>query len=189
MNNISLLDIVDDTTVDGPGFRTAIYASGCPHACRGCHNPQSWQKNNGTPTPVGYILDRIKKAEFANVTFTGGDPLMQPEAFTELARRIKQETTKTIWCYTGYQYEQLIRFPRFLELLRHIDVLVDGRYMEALRSEELKFRGSANQRMIDVPFSLRCGKVVLWGEEQHTASDITRISLPMGQPAYNQKAD
>jgi len=128
-------------------------------------------------------------AEFANVTFTGGDPLMQPEAFTELARRIKEETNKTIWCYTGYQYEQLIRFPRFLELLRYVDVLVDGRYMEAIRSEELKFRGSANQRMIDIPLSLKAGKAVLWGEESHSVSEITPLGIPLGQPVYNQKAD
>jgi anaerobic ribonucleoside-triphosphate reductase activating protein len=78
---LSIFDIAEDTTVDGPDFRTAIYAAGCPHRCAGCHNPQSWDINNGTPRFIDWILEQVKKAEFANVTFSGGDPLFQVEGF------------------------------------------------------------------------------------------------------------
>jgi anaerobic ribonucleoside-triphosphate reductase activating protein len=150
MNSLSILDIVEDTTVDGPGFRTAIYAAGCPHHCSGCHNPQSWDIRNGRHYPIDQVMKKIKDAEFANVTFSGGDPLMQVEAFTELARRIRIETRKTIWCYTGFRYEQIITSTRLSQILPFIDVLVDGPYIESLRDESLKFIGSANQRIMDV---------------------------------------
>lgn len=167
MTDISVLDIVEDTTVDGPGFRTAIYAAGCRHRCLGCHNPQSWDINEGKVYSIDYLLIRIKESEFADVTFTGGDPLMQPEAFAELARRIRVETNKTIWCYTGFLYEQVRASSRLSSILPYIDVLVDGRYMESLRDESLLFRGSSNQRLIDVPGSLREGEVVNWNSNIH----------------------
>lgn len=159
---LSILDIVEDTTVDGPGFRTAIYAAGCRHACAGCHNPESWDIRRGTPVAVSALVERILADEFANVTFTGGDPMFQPEGFAALAREIRRRSPKTIWCYTGFRYEDLLASPARLALLREIDVLVDGRFEQALRSEEVPFRGSTNQRLIDVPRSLREGRVVLY---------------------------
>lgn len=150
MNKLSILNVIHDTTVDGPGFRTAIYAAGCTHRCPGCHNPQSWNIENGTPHTIEQLLEIIKKDEFANVTFTGGDPLFQVEGFTELAQRIKAETNKNIWCYTGFLYEDILKSNRLSQILPFIDVLVDGKYIEALRSEELRFRGSSNQRIINV---------------------------------------
>ncbi len=150
MNKLSILNIIHDTTVDGPGFRTAIYAAGCTHRCPGCHNPQSWNIGNGTPHTIDQLLEIIKEDEFANVTFTGGDPLFQVEGFTELAQRIKAETNKNIWCYTGFLYEDILKSDRLSQILPFIDVLVDGKYIEALRSEELRFRGSSNQRIINV---------------------------------------
>ncbi|MDR1455124.1 MAG: anaerobic ribonucleoside-triphosphate reductase activating protein [Tannerella sp.] len=160
MHRLSLLKIVEDTTVDGPGFRTAIYAAGCPHRCPGCHNPQSWDPNGGTRHSVDGILARIRAAEFAHVTFSGGDPLLQVEGFTELARRIRLETGKTIWCYTGYRYEQIAASATLSQILPHIDVLVDGRYVQRLRDESLHFRGSRNQRLIEVPASLAARRPV-----------------------------
>lgn len=150
MNKLSILNVIHDTTVDGPGFRTAIYAAGCTHRCPGCHNPQSWNIGNGTPHTIDQLLEIIKEDEFANVTFTGGDPLFQVEGFTELAQRIKAETNKNIWCYTGFLYEDILKSDRLSQILPFIDVLVDGKYIEALRSEELRFRGSSNQRIINV---------------------------------------
>ncbi len=150
MNKLSILNVIHDTTVDGPGFRTAIYAAGCTHRCPGCHNPQSWNIENGTPHTIEQLLEIIKEDEFANVTFTGGDPLFQVEGFTELAQRIKAETNKNIWCYTGFLYEDILKSDRLSQILPFIDVLVDGKYIEALRSEELRFRGSSNQRIINV---------------------------------------
>jgi anaerobic ribonucleoside-triphosphate reductase activating protein len=149
-NTLFLLDIVEDTTVDGPGFRTAIYAAGCPRRCPGCHNPQSWEIGNGKMWTIDVLLEKIKQSEFANVSFSGGDPLMQVEAFTELAKRIRMETNKTIWCYTGYLYEEVIENPKLAQILPYIDVLVDGPYIENLRDESLRFRGSSNQRIIEV---------------------------------------
>lgn len=152
---------MEDTTVDGPGFRTSVYSSGCPHHCPGCHNPQSWNISNGQPVDIEDILKVILDDPFADVTFSGGDPMFQPEGFTELARAIRQRSNKNIWCYTGYLFEDLLRNPAQKALLEQIDVLVDGRFIEALRDEELRFRGSSNQRIIDVKRSLNEGNTVL----------------------------
>ncbi len=157
-----LLDILEDTTVDGPGFRTAVYAAGCPNRCPGCHNPDSWDIRRGRPVAEEELLRHILADEFADVTFSGGDPMFQPEAFTRLARGIKEKSRKTIWCYTGYVFEKLLQNPVQAALLAHIDVLVDGRFEQALRDDSLLFRGSRNQRLIDVPASLRAGKAVEW---------------------------
>lgn len=154
MTTISILEIVEDTTVDGPGFRTSVYSSGCPHHCPGCHNPQSWNIENGHPVEVDEILKVILDDPFADVTFTGGDPMFQPQGFTELAKGIREHSTKNIWCYTGYRFEELLQNPVQKALLEQIDVLVDGRFIEALKDEELRFRGSSNQRIIDVQASL-----------------------------------
>jgi anaerobic ribonucleoside-triphosphate reductase activating protein len=171
MNNaIYILDIVEDTTVDGPGFRTSIYAAGCPRRCQGCHNPQSWVMENGSLWTIDAIMQKIKQAEFSNVTFSGGDPLMQAPAFTELAKRIRNETGKTIWCYTGYLYEKVLSLPNLSQILPFIDVLVDGRYMESLRDESLLFVGSKNQRIINVAASLLTERIILWNKGQHDSS-------------------
>lgn len=152
---------MEDTTVDGPGFRTSVYSSGCPHHCPGCHNPQSWNISNGQPVDIEDILKVILDDPFADVTFSGGDPMFQPEGFTELAKAIRQHSNKNIWCYTGYLFEDLLRHSAQRALLEQIDVLVDGRFIEALRDEELRFRGSSNQRIIDVKRSLNEGNAVL----------------------------
>ena len=161
MTKLSILDIVEDTTVDGPGFRTTVYCAGCPNRCPGCHNPQSWDMANGNVMEVAEILDVILSDPFADVTFSGGDPMFQPQGFTELAKAIKQKSNKNIWCYTGYLFEDLLRNPIQKALLEQIDVLVDGRFIEALKDEQLRFRGSSNQRIIDVPRSLEQGRVVV----------------------------
>lgn len=161
--SIHVLDIVEDTTVDGPGFRTSIYCSGCAHHCPGCHNPQSWAADAGQEMDVEDIMRVIESDPFApGVTFTGGDPMQQPEGFAALATAIRQRTNKNIWCYTGYTYEHLLQMPAQRNLLNLVDVLVDGPYMAAQRNEDLLFRGSANQRIIDVQQSLSTGKVVEW---------------------------
>lgn len=167
---LSILSVIEDTTVDGPGFRTAIYAAGCPNACPGCHNPQSWDIRAGHPVPVGELLRRVLADEFANVTFSGGDPMFQPEGFAELARRIKAESRKNIWCYTGLTFEAVRRDPARRALLSYLDVLVDGPYVAALRDESLPFRGSRNQRLVDVPASLHAGHAVLYAYDPVPAS-------------------
>lgn len=158
---ISLLNIVQDTIVDGPGFRTSIYAAGCSHRCKGCHNPHSWDKSNGTLYEVDEVIDRVLSNPIAHVTFTGGDPFYQAESFIAIAEAIKALSTKTIWCYTGYRFEELCENPLYLRLLSYIDVLVDGPFDLTLRDVSLLFRGSSNQRLIDVPASLSAKSVVL----------------------------
>ena len=135
---------------DGPGLRTSIYCAGCAHHCPGCHNPQSWDFKGGREMSVQELLDIIKDDEFANVTFSGGDPLYQVEAFTELARRVKEETDKTIWCYTGFTYEEILDNALLSQILPYIDVLVDGPFIEELKTTEIPFVGSSNQRKIEL---------------------------------------
>lgn len=157
---IQVLDIIEDTMVDGPGFRTSIYCAGCHHECPGCHNPQSWNPGGGHPMTTDEVMKIIVADPYANVTFSGGDPLYQAEGFTELARAIRSQTQKTIWCYTGFTFETIVKIPRYRQLLDEIDVLVDGPFVKSLRDEDLLFRGSSNQRLIDVPASLAKGEVV-----------------------------
>lgn len=161
MATISILDIVEDTTVDGPGFRTTVYCAGCPNRCPGCHNPQSWDMANGREVDVEDILDTILADPFADVTFSGGDPMFQPVGFAALAKAVKERSGKNIWCYTGYLFEDLLKNVQQKELLEYIDVLVDGRFVEVLKDESLRFRGSSNQRIIDVQASLSSGTTVL----------------------------
>lgn len=151
-----------DTTVDGPGFRTSIYCAGCEHQCPGCHNPQSWTMAAGHDTSIDELMSDITSDPFANVTFSGGDPFYQPEGFTALARRIKEETDKTIWCYTGFTYEQLQRRPECKALLQYVDVLVDGPFIQAKRDNDLLFRGSSNQRLIDLKKTAQNGYITQW---------------------------
>ena len=159
---LSVLQIIEDTAVDGPGFRTAVYAAGCSHFCPGCHNPESWDIKKGKLCTVDEVLQVILSDPFADVTFSGGDPFYQAEEFAVLAQRIKQASHKTIWCYTGFLYEQLLQHPAQKKLLQTIDVLVDGPFIMKLRDESLLFRGSSNQRLIDVASSLKEGRVVLY---------------------------
>lgn len=161
MVTISILDIVEDTTVDGPGFRTTVYSAGCPNCCPGCHNPQSWDIANGHEVDVEEILKVILADPFADVTFSGGDPMFQPAGFAALAKAVKEQSGKNIWCYTGYLFEDLLQNAQQKELLEYVDVLVDGRFVEVLKDESLRFRGSSNQRIIDVQASLLHGKTVL----------------------------
>ena len=152
-NSIRILDIKYGTSVDGIGLRTSLYTAGCEHHCLGCHNPQSWSEDGGQCVTVEELFREIVEADM-NVTFTGGDPMLHPEGFIELARMIKQRTDKTIWCYTGYLFEDLLKHPLRRELVELCDVIVDGRYVEAERDLSLHFRGSRNQRIIDVAKSL-----------------------------------
>lgn len=158
INSIRVLDIKYGTSVDGPGLRTSIYCAGCENRCQGCHNPQSWDSHAGEEMTVDRLLDLIVDADM-NVTFTGGDPMLHPEGFIALARLIKAHTDKTIWCYTGYKWENLLNDSLRRQLAQLCDVVVDGPYIESQRDLSLLFRGSCNQRIIDVARSMQ-GAVV-----------------------------
>ena len=155
-----VINVVEGTSVDGPGLRTSIYFSGCTHRCEGCHNPQSWDIEAGKETTIEELMQVIKYNGFP-VTFSGGDPLFQAEEVTELACEIKNSLGMNIWCYTGYRWESIVDNPRFRPLLETIDVLVDSPFILAQRDISLRFRGSGNQRIIDVKASLDSGEVVI----------------------------
>ncbi len=160
--NLRVLKIIDGTTVDGPGFRTSIYFAGCRHECPGCHNPSSWDFEAGADMSVSQILERISENDM-DVSLSGGDPLYQAEALTCLCRMIK-DSGKSIWLYTGFLYEDILANPVYAPLLKYVDVVVDGPFINQLRDTALLFRGSSNQRLIDVAKS-QCGKIVEWESE------------------------
>lgn len=155
-----VLDIVEATTVDGPGFRTSVYLAGCDHHCPGCHNPQSWNHEGGAEMSAEQLLSRLL-AIGLDVTFSGGDPMLQAQKIMPVVIGLK-EAGLSVWVYTGYLYEQVIADSRMSQLLDYTDVLVDGPFIAALRDTGLQFRGSSNQRLIDVPASRRAGEVVNW---------------------------
>lgn len=153
-------DITIDSAVDGEGLRTVIWTQGCPHHCPGCHNPETHDMTKGLLVDTQDIIDRIRNIELQDgVTFSGGDPMMQPEACAEIASALKASGLN-IWCYTGFKFEDLIKSTHHIEFLKQIDVLVDGRFEIDKKSYDCLFRGSTNQRIIDVKKSLRKGAAV-----------------------------
>ena len=166
MKTLNLLYTYPETIVDGEGIRYSIYLAGCRHCCPGCHNPESWNPCAGEELTEERIMDMIREIKtnplLDGVTFSGGDPFFNPEAFLLLVKRIKEETRQNIWCYTGYKFEKLLENPKQAALLQYVDVLVDGKFKQALHDESLLFRGSSNQRLIDVKKSLKENKVVFY---------------------------
>ena len=160
-------NITTDDMLNGDGLRTVLWVAGCEHRCRGCHNPITWDVDGGVPFDEAAeqeLFEKLSADYISGITFSGGDPMFQPEGFAELAEAVKRETGKNIWCYTGYKFERLRHDRRQAELLQYIDVLVDGPYVEFLRDRDALFRGSRNQRLIDVQASLREGEVVLYAQ-------------------------
>lgn len=160
---------VNESIVDGPGFRYTIFTQGCPHRCEGCHNPQTHDFNGGTLVDTEFLFnDIIKDRLLDGVTFSGGEPFCQCKPLAELAKRIRAYdgfiTPLNIISYTGYTFKYLIENANddngYMELLNELDYLVDGPFVLAERSLELKFMGSKNQRFIDVKKSLKQSKVV-----------------------------
>lgn len=154
--------IVTDSVVDGRGLRTVIWCQGCPHGCMGCHNPDTHGSMGGFEYSIDELVQEVLAVQMqSGVTFSGGDPMMQAASCVSIANRLKESGTN-IWCYTGFTFEELLNKPDCLEFLQYIDVLVDGKFDLALKSYELLFKGSANQRIIDVPESLKQNKVILY---------------------------
>ena len=157
-------DIQQDSIVDGEGIRSVIWFQGCSHNCPGCHNPETHDFNAGVIVSLEEMKAQIDELEYqAGVTFSGGDPMMQVEALTELASYVK-EKGMNVWCYTGFTFEELIilaeKNDNYKKALEQIDVLVDGKFVLELKSFDVQFRGSSNQRILDVSKSLKEGKAV-----------------------------
>lgn len=163
MEKLRVLHVVEGTSVDGPGLRTSIYLAGCLHHCPGCHNPESWNMNGGEERTLDELMEIITYNE-APVTFSGGDPLAQAEPLAHLVERIKRETEYNVWCYTGYTWEQVKQQPQLMKVVKQLDVLVDSPFLMAERDTKLRFRGSSNQRLIDVQRSLATNEVILWND-------------------------
>ena len=154
-----VIGYLPNSIVDGVGIRQVFFLAGCPHHCEGCHNPESWNPNGGENYTVEEIVTKALSSPY-NVTFSGGEPLYQLTEFNAVASLIKPK--KSIWVYTGYTWEQIMENDALRSVLSNIDVLVDGRFELDKRNPELIFRGSENQRIIDVKNSLLAGKVVNW---------------------------
>ena len=171
-------DLQSDSIVDGPGLRTVIWTQGCGHKCHNCQNPQTWDFNGGGLVSVDDVIEAIDELECqAGITFSGGDPMYQPEACNRIAIYCKNKGYN-IWVYTGFTYEELMKMakkkPIYNEFLKNIDVLVDGKFIEEQKDLSLLFRGSRNQRLIDVPKTLKKDKIVLCDEESYSGSKFKR---------------
>lgn len=144
--------IVEESIVDGPGLRLTVFTQGCPHRCPGCHNPETHDYNGGMDIDVSEIIAMMDANPLLDgITLSGGEPFMQTADCIELAQAA-HERGLNVWCYTGYTIEAIIqgRDPGKRALLKHIDALVDGPYIEELRTLEFPWKGSANQRIIDI---------------------------------------
>lgn len=160
--DIRIAGTVEDSIVDGPGLRFVVFVQGCPHNCEGCHNPETHDFSGGKLTTTDELYDICMENPLCSgVTFSGGEPFCQPEALFELGNRFKA-VGKHLMCYSGWTFEELMikseREEYVGKLLGILDVLVDGRFEISKRSLSLRFRGSTNQRLIDVPASLLQGK-------------------------------
>ena len=155
-----------DSIVDGSGIRTVIWFQGCLHHCYMCHNPETWDLNDGIEIDLDDIKKEIKNLKYqSGITLSGGDPFFQAESATEIAK-YAHECNLNVWCYTGFTYEELIEADDDKKnLLKNVDVLVDGRFENEKKSLACKFRGSTNQRIIDVPKSIEQGDIVLLYED------------------------
>ena len=161
---IKLAGLVPESFVDGPGIRFTIFTQGCPHKCEGCHNPETHDFNSGRMADVDKIYSKIISNPLVKgVTFSGGEPFCQAEPLAYLAVKLKEKGYH-VMSYSGYTFEQLIIKSssdiHIKNLLNNLDILVDGPFVLSERSLELKFRGSRNQRIIDVPESLKNGKAI-----------------------------
>lgn len=157
-------EIQRDSIVDGEGIRSVIWTQGCIHNCKGCHNPETHSFQEGILIDVDIIKEKIDSLEGQDgITFSGGDPMEQASACSEIAKYSKK-LGLNVWCYTGYTFEELLKksehIPAIKEFLSNIDVLVDGKFVLSEKSYDVVFRGSKNQRLIDVKSSLENNRVV-----------------------------
>lgn len=171
-----IANTISDSIVDGPGLRLTVFTQGCPHGCPGCHNPDTHDPAGGREVSLEELESLLDRNPLlTGLTLSGGDPFEQAEACAELAARARARGLN-VWTYTGYTYEQLTgaAHPDWEALLAQTDVLVDGPFVLSLKSYGARFRGSTNQRLVDVPASRRAGQAVLWTERD----PLSHFSVP-----------
>ena len=158
--NIRIAGFETDSIVDGPGFRLAVFTQGCPHHCPGCHNPETHDFSAGQEVDTDRIIEKMRDDPLLDgLTLSGGEPFCQPEPCRVLAEAAHAQGLN-VWAYSGYTFDQLLEKPEVRPLLEAVDVVVDGPFLLAQRTLELRFRGSKNQRLIDVKRSLSEGRIV-----------------------------
>ena len=165
-DSLRIAGIMRESIVDGPGIRFAVFCQGCPHDCPGCHNPETHDPAGGNEVKIDRILQEFDKNPLlSGMTFSGGEPMCQPDGFAELGRAVKARG-KNITIYTGYTLEQLLKMAENTlavgELLEMCDILIDGPFIMDKRDLNLQFRGSSNQRVIDMNRTREEKKIVLW---------------------------
>ena len=169
MTKLRIAGTVNDSITDGPGLRYTVFVQGCPHNCKGCHNPQTHDFAGGKEVYIKQLLDEgLQNPLLCGVTFSGGEPMCQARALAELARLFRENGVDDIACYTGYLVEDLLagKVDGADELMKELDVLVDGPFVQAQSNSDANFKGSSNQRVIDVQATLRAGKPVICDEER-----------------------
>lgn len=164
---IRIAGIVNNSIVDGSGIRYTVFVQGCPHNCKGCHNPQTHGFDDGYVIPIKEIEDEIQKDHLlSGITLSGGEPFCKIRECTRLAR-FAHSIGLNVWVYSGYEYEQIISDPIKKCLLENCDVLVDGEFILDQRDITLNYRGSRNQRVIDIQRSLKAKKIILYEEKSN----------------------
>lgn len=159
--------LIRDSLVNGRGLRDVIFIQGCPHHCEGCQNPHTWNPNGGTEMTVDEIANELKDSS-NNITLSGGEPFMNKTQLLDLVFKINEEfPTKTIWIYTGYKLEELSPWVLAVLSMRNVEVIVDGEFVEDLKDSNLQYRGSSNQRLIDLQRSYREDKIILWEDTNY----------------------
>lgn len=160
-------NITKDDMLNGEGLRVVLWVAGCNHCCKECQNPITWDAEGGVLFDANAkqeLFDELEKSYVSGITFSGGDPLFTANTYeiTELAREVKKRYPhKTVWLYTGYEWEAIMDYP----VMQYVDVVVDGKFEVAKADKQLKWKGSSNQRVIDVQEAKKCGKVILYCED------------------------
>jgi anaerobic ribonucleoside-triphosphate reductase activating protein len=161
---MNYIKITKNDIANGPGVRCALWVAGCNCHCKGCHNPSTWSFSEGRPfnmDSLNELFDAIDRSYIQGLTLTGGNPLDNAPEILAISRRFKERfPTKDLWLYSGYTYEEIIQSEVFRCILEYVDVIVDGPYIEEQRDITLKFRGSRNQRLIDVKETLKQDKII-----------------------------
>lgn len=167
---IRVADIYTESIVDGEGYRMVIFLQGCSHHCKGCHNPQTWEFDGGTEMEIGEILDRYNPDILDGITLSGGDPFFQAGQLQELFNYCKNNSV-SLWAYTGFVFDEFLKYINkepcdsrinddMINMLKYTDVVVDGPFILEKRTVEALYRGSTNQRLVDVKKTLRRKKVI-----------------------------